>query len=86
MALSSVPRDDPKFGKTSLQRTQIRVSLTKEGHEVETLERKNGFMHVEDKSSFLTFAFVTPITLISDYGADSVYVGLLKGSIFKPTA
>ena len=40
-------------------------------------------MHVEDKSSFLTFAFVTPITLISDYGADSVYVGLLKGSIFK---
>jgi len=40
-------------------------------------------MHVEDKSSFLTFAFVTPITLISDFGADNMYVGLLKGSILK---
>ena len=40
-------------------------------------------MHVEDKSSFLTFAFVTPITLISDFGSDSMYVGLLKGSILK---
>ena len=40
-------------------------------------------MHVEDKSSFLTFASVTPITLISDFGSDSVYVGLLKGSILK---
>ena len=40
-------------------------------------------MHVDDKSSFLTFAFVTPITLISDFGSDSVYVGLLKGSILK---
>ena len=62
---------------------QIAVSLAKESHEVETLERKNGFVHVEDKSSFLTFAFVTPITLISDFGSDSLYVGLLKGSILK---
>lgn len=38
---------------------------------------------MEDKSSFPTFATVTPITLISDYGHDSVYVGMLKGSICK---
>ena len=38
---------------------------------------------MEDKSSFLTYAIVTPITLISDYGHDSVYAGMLKGSICK---
>ena len=40
-------------------------------------------MHVEDKISFLTFANVTPITLISDFGPDSLYVGMLKGSILR---
>lgn len=40
-------------------------------------------MHVEDKSSFLTFAFVPPITLISDFGPDSIYAGLIKGNILR---
>ena len=40
-------------------------------------------MHVDDKNSFLTFVFVTPITLISDFGPDSLYVGMLKGSILR---
>ena len=40
-------------------------------------------MHVEDKNSFLTFVFVTPITLISDFGPDSLYVGMHKGSILR---
>ena len=40
-------------------------------------------MHVEDKISFLTFANVTQITLISDFGPDSLYVGMLKGSILR---
>ena len=30
-----------------------------------------------------TFANVTPITLISDFGPDSLYVGMLKGSILR---
>ena len=38
---------------------------------------------MEDKISFLTFANVTPITLISDFGPDSLYVGMLKGSILR---
>ena len=65
------------------QCAQVDVPFSQERHQVEPFERKNGFVHVEDKSSFLTFAFVTPITLISDFGSDSMYVGLLKGSIFK---
>jgi S-adenosylmethionine hydrolase len=40
-------------------------------------------VHVEDKSSFLTFAFVPPITLLSDFGPDSIYTGMLKGSILR---
>ena len=62
---------------------QVGVALAKECQQVEPFEGKYGFVHVEDKSSFPTFATVTPITLISDYGHDSVYVGLLKGSICK---
>ena len=77
------PRDDAQLGESGFERAQVGVLLTEKSHQVETLERKNGFMHVEDKSSFLTFAFVTPITLISDFGADNMYVGLLKGSILK---
>ena len=39
-------------------------------------------IRVEDKISFLTFANVTPITLISDFGPDSLYAGMLKAASF----
>ena len=73
---SCAPRDDAQLGEPGFERAQVGVLLTEKSHQVETFERKNGFMHVEDKSSFLTFAFVTPITLISDFGSDNMYVGL----------
>ena len=62
---------------------QVLVVGPQKGHGVKSVEGKIGFMHVEDKISFLTFANVTPITLISDFGPDSLYVGMLKGSILR---